>query len=60
VKKNLVEPGLEVADFIIHTAGAQLRNRVNNKKNIRKDFKVIFENMTEKYSSYIFIDKISK
>ena len=60
VKKDLVEPGAEVADFIIHTAGAQMRNRINNKIKSRKDYKIIFEDINEKYSSCMLIDKISK
>lgn len=47
---------LEVADFVVHPAGAQVRNRINNKPNnrspIRKDFEVVFNNIDERLSNY--------
>lgn len=58
--KEKVEPGLEVADFIIHTAGAQLRDRISKKNLNRKDFEVVFNEIDKKLSSCIFIDKITK
>lgn len=45
--------GLEVADFIVHTAGAQVRNRfINKSKKDRKDFKVIFKDVDEKLTGF--------
>jgi len=46
--------GLEVADFIIHSAGTALRDRINGKiRNLtdREDFDNIFKNTDSKYSS---------
>ena len=51
---------MEVADFIIHTAGAQLRDRISKKNLNRKDFEVVFNEIDKKLSSCIFIDKIIK
>ena len=51
--KSLNLSGLEVADFIVHTAGAQVRNRFINKSNRdRKDFKVIFKDVDEKLTGF--------
>ena len=51
--KSLNLPGLEVADFIIHTAGAQVRNRFIHKiEKDRKDFEVIFNDVDEKLTSF--------
>lgn len=58
--KEKVEPGMEVADFIIHTAGTQLRDRISKKNLNRKDFEVVFNGIDEKLSSCIFIEKIIK
>lgn len=52
-------PGLEVADFIIHSAGTSLRDLIRGKINKlidREDFKNIFANIDKKYSSFINID----
>lgn len=47
---------LEVADFVVHPAGAQVRNRIsaskNKKSNIRKDFEVVFNKTDPRFSSY--------
>ena len=61
LEKSLNLPGLEVADFIIHTAGAQVRNRFIHKiEKDRKDFEVIFKNMDEKLTSFGAISSAKK
>ena len=57
--KERVEPGMEVADFIIHTAGAQLRDRISKKNLNRKDFEVVFKGIDKKLSSCMLIDKVN-
>lgn len=52
------EAGLEVADFIIHTAGGQVRNRLNGSKNWRKDFSCVFKDVDPRLTSYIEINKV--
>ena len=59
--KSLNLSGLEVADFIIHTAGAQVRNRFIHKiEKDRKDFEVIFNNVDEKLTSFGAISSAKK
>jgi len=36
------EPGLEVADFVLHAAGGQVRHRLQGKKGFRKDYDAVF------------------
>jgi hypothetical protein len=40
--KDLREPLLEVADFVIHTAGSEVRSRLNGYSRIRRDFRAVF------------------
>lgn len=61
MQKSEVEPGLEVADFIIHTAGTSVRDRLSGKRTKekeRKDFVNIFKNIDPKLSSFLEITKI--
>lgn len=59
INKKHTFSGLEVADFIIHSAVTALRDRINGKiRNLtdREDFDNIFKNKDSKYSSFIQID----
>ncbi len=53
VPKSLSMPAMEVADFIIHTVGAQTRNRNNGVKKVRPDFEVIFRNVDKRLTSFM-------
>jgi len=54
VKKTEGESGIEVADFIVHTAGAQSRQGL---KEYRKDFKSIFIEIDRKLMSFFLINQ---
>jgi len=59
LKKNNAFSGLEVADFIIHSAGTTLRDVISGKKSKltdRKDFRNIFGGIDSKYSSFMQIN----
>ena len=58
--KSACMAALEVADFIIHTAGAQTRNRIAGNVKPRIDFEIIFRNVPEFLTSFMEITKISQ
>ncbi len=47
---------VEVADFVVHPAGAQVRNRLMGYKNsmniVRKDFATVFHEIDSRFCSY--------
>ena len=42
MEKKYMEPGLEVADLIAHTAGRQRRHQIADKEGVAKDFEQMF------------------
>ncbi len=42
MEKRYMEPGLEVADLIAHTAGRQRRHQIADKEGVAKDFEQMF------------------
>ena len=44
---------MEVADIIIHTAGNQTKSRMSGKKEVRKDFEIIFRNVDKRLVSFM-------
>lgn len=62
MSKSLCEPGLEVADFIMHTAGAQVRaqlmGKVDGKRKFRKDFDCVFHSVDKRMADYLLMDSI--
>jgi hypothetical protein len=57
MSKSLHEPGLEVADFVLHVAGSQTRDRLNGGAFWRKDFDSVFHNIDQNLVSGIEIDE---
>ncbi len=63
MSKSEMEPGLEVADFIIHTAGTSVRDRLKGKRtseNERKDFEKVFKTKDKRLSHFMEITKVVK
>lgn len=57
--KSTGEPGLEVADFVANTVAGQGRHRlVEGRTDFRKDFKVVFQSVGPKLSSFMSISSI--
>jgi hypothetical protein len=60
--KKLMISGLDVADLILHTAGTTVRDleiRKISKLKQRKDFATIFESVDDRYSSFLYINKVT-
>jgi hypothetical protein len=58
MSKSLHEPGLEVADFVLHVAGSQTQDRLNGKAGWRRDFDSVFHNIDQNLVSGIEIDEV--
>lgn len=58
--KTAVEPGLEIADTIMHTTGAQVRNRIRNNLKVpdRKDWLSVWQSQPDNLQSYMEITKV--
>lgn len=62
MSKRELEPGLEVADFVAHTAGTSVRSRLNGtreKKTERKDFRAVFKSGDTNLSSFMELTRVS-
>lgn len=58
--KSACFPPLEVADFIVHTAGAQTQRRISGKQGFRKDFEKIFRSVDKRITiSFMDITKVN-
>lgn len=55
IPKKSSTPALEIADFIINSAGAQARNKLQGKNKKNPDFKNIFESIDKRLVSYKYI-----
>ena len=57
VPKSAGITAVEVADFIVHTAGAQTRLRNEPSSRVRKDFEIVFRNVDAKLVSFMEVTR---
>lgn len=57
--KQAGEPGLEVADFVMHTVGGQVRSRLKGRAGFRLDFQSVFHSVDGTLTSYMEIDTVT-
>lgn len=51
--KKVMQPFMEVADFVMHPAGAHVRSRLQGRPRIRPDYAAVFLNVDSRISEYI-------
>lgn len=54
-QKTAMQPFMEVADFVMHPAGTQVRNRLKGRFGIRQDFAAVFHRVDRRLSHYVEI-----
>ena len=58
VKKSVNEPGLEVADFVMHAVGRKMRS-VKKRQDFPLDFQSVFMKVPSRLISFMQIDKVT-
>jgi hypothetical protein len=58
--KSAHEPALEVADFLIHTAGAQAKWKIEGRSGFRRDYTAMYQSLDPKLVSRFDIDLVEK
>jgi Protein of unknown function (DUF3800) len=57
VAKSVGEPGLEIADFVMHAVGGRTRARLQGGRRERADFKAIFDDVDQRLVSFAEIKR---
>jgi hypothetical protein len=56
--KTAREPGLEVADFVVHTVGRYARHWINGRPGFPPDFIAMFHRCDPRLQSFLLVDRI--
>lgn len=57
-RKDQAEPALEVADFIMHAAGGQVRGSLKGRTGFRLDFQSVFQSVEDQLASYMSVEEV--
>jgi hypothetical protein len=60
MQKKYADPALEVADFIMHTVGRQVRQNLKKRGDFVPDFCAVFHSVDRKLTSFMEVDAVSK
>jgi hypothetical protein len=58
--KEANDPGLEVADFVMHAVGGQMRQNLKKRDRFRLDYQAVFHSVDRSYTSFMETEAIAR
>ena len=59
MRKNIGEPALEVADFVMHAIGRQARQNLTKRGDFTPDFCAVFHSIDQKLTSFMEVESVT-
>jgi hypothetical protein len=59
MRKSAASPAMEVADFIMHAVGGQMRHNLTQRGSFRQDFRSVFQDVDRKLSSFVEVQSMT-
>jgi hypothetical protein len=60
MRKEIGDPALEVADFVMHAVGRQARQNLQKRGDFAPDFCAVFHSIDRKLTSFMEVESITR